>query len=136
MILFFCIRPYQVRLLSIGLVAMLLLAGCSLFGEEDTVIQAIGTVVLNETGEPLSNLTVTLESDAGGFGGHSIEMTTRTDANGSFAIFFDANGVNFGFGIRVSSADPFNPEYTGFYARVHPGETRDFGVIELSRIEP
>ncbi len=116
------------------LTVLLLLGGCDLFTDEDTVIRASGTVVLASTSEPISGLSVALDSDAGGPGGHRRVVTTRTDAAGHFSLRYDTDGKNFVFTVYVND-NPFDSRYTGRREIVQPGETRDLGIIELEVTE-
>ena len=127
---------FRLSALPLGLLVLLLsLGGCDLFSEEDTVIRASGTVILAETGEPLSGLSVALDSDAGGPGARRVETTVRTDVNGTFSLIYDAGSFDhFVYSVLVND-NPIDERYTSRSVIVQPGEPRNLGVIELSRIE-
>lgn len=123
------LRP---NVLSASLAAALFfLGGCDLFSEEDTTIEASGTVVLESTGEPIEGLSVALDEIVGI--SHVYVETVRTNAEGKFSLVYEAT-ESFGYNIVVN-ANNTTLDYTGRTFRVNPGDDRDLGMIELSRIE-
>jgi len=129
------------RLLSASLlVLLLLLAGCDLFeGEEDTTIRAFGTVVLEGTGEPIENLGVAIVAVPPSFGGAVAVAETRTDAEGHFDLRYEVPqspgaSVGYSYSVRINDV-PYDGRYATAGGYTEPGETIDFGVVELSRIE-
>ncbi len=90
-----------------------------------------GTVVSAKTGDPIAGLTVALDEIVGI--SHAYVETVRTDGEGRFSLAYEAT-ESFGYNV-VINANNTTLNLTGRTFRVNPGDDRDLGVIELSRIE-
>jgi len=126
-------RALCFSILSVNVLAVsLLLGGCDLFTEEDTTIRVSGTVVLEETSEPVEGLSVVLDESAGLYD-HVKVARVQTDSEGRFALQYEAV-ESYGYTLFINDSPP-EPHYSGGIVVVKPGERRNLGVIELSHIE-
>ena len=115
------------------LVLLSLLAGCSLFGEEDRAITATGQVVLAETGEPISGLSIALKHGGGLATPPILVQTVQTEPGGRFSLRYEG-GSRWGYDVYINDS-PYDARYTGRIFVVLPGETRDFGVVEIELVD-
>ncbi len=116
----------------LALAAVLTIAGCDLFGSEDTLIVATGRVVLAETSAPVPGVSVSL--DTGGRILRFVVATTRTGADGRFRIEYDpGKDDNSPHGLMIND-EPYDARYTTNRVTYVRGETRDTGdlVIRLN----
>ena len=115
------------RLLLAG-VALLALAGCDLFGRDNTTIIVTGRAV-TAMGSPIADLGVSLDRSARL--GYVPEVITATDQDGRFSITHDPGDVN---NLRTVSLnnEPYDSRYATYAESFVPGERRDLGDVDLS----
>ena len=113
-----------------ALVALLLvsLAGCDLFGSEDTTIAVSGRAVTAD-GAPIAGLGVTL--DRGVTLGSIPEVRTTTDRDGAFSIVFDPGDTRTSRTLYMNN-EPYDSRYKVYQRSFVRGERRDIGDINLS----
>lgn len=120
------------RLLSI-LAALLLLAGCDLFADDEGgSFEVVGTVVDAETGAPLSGIGVTLRDPSFSYV-HPIRTQMTTGANGRFRLAYSSGRLS-GYTLNVNDG-PYNDSYTAYRDSFYPdpGDVLDYGEIPISR---
>ncbi|HLT46296.1 MAG TPA: hypothetical protein VK002_03635 [Rubricoccaceae bacterium] len=115
-----------------------LLSGCDLIESslEEIVIEATGTVVSAETGEPIVGLGVAIQRIPSSFGATVDVAMAETDAEGQFSIHYETSRPRRGhpnvhYAVVVNS--PYDSRYTTFRQEAFPPPDvdLDLGVMEL-----
>ena len=116
--------------MRVALFALLLvsLAGCDLFGREDTTISVSGRAVTAD-GAPIPGLSVTLERSV--TLGSVPEARTSTGVDGVFSIEHDPGDTRQRRFLYVND-NPYNDQFSSYREGFQRGERRDIGDINLS----
>src|SRR5690606_15632721 len=128
---------------TIFMLPLLVLGGCDLFESslEEIVVEATGTVVSAETGEPIGGLGVAIQQIPAGFSASVTVATAETDAEGRFDIRHEASRVRQGhpnnsYAVEINVV-PYDDRYGSFRRDVFPPPDvhLNLGVIELEETE-
>ena len=115
--------------LSFTLLIALLYSGCGLLSNEDTSVEASGTVFNKSTGAPIAGLSVVMEVASGGGGGlfkggsYRTVASARTDSAGRYRLEADLGDLN--IAQVYLNEDPYDPTYYIFNYSVVAGERLD-----------
>lgn len=115
------------------LAALLVLAGCDVFGPGDTAVRVTGRVVEAATGDPIPGVAVFITQPSG----LVVPLEeARTSSDGRFDIEHDDGEYPEFFAVYFNDSPRYNPSLSSFNGRVHKGETKDFGDVALERLNP